>query len=89
MKNSKRFVLTSYVKNMKVKKKLSTFAEGTEKVRVWIITTNNILRITRKISFLSSNTLTTRNDFISKKVKTCKGIIRVNGYVSVGKPYAY
>ena len=61
----------------------SAFTAGTEKVRVWIITTNNILHITRKISFLSSNTLITRNGFISKKVKTCKGIIRVNKYVSV------
>ena len=65
------------------KLKVSTFTEGTEKVRVWIIITNNILQITRKISFLSSNTLITRNGFISKKVKTCKGIIRVNKYVSV------
>ena len=64
-------------------KKLSTFTEGTENVRIWIITTNNILQITRKITFLSSNTLTTRNGIISKKVKTCKGIIRVNKYVSV------
>ena len=63
--------------------KLSPFAKGTKNVRVWIITTNTILQITRKISFPSSNTLITRNGFISKKVKTCKGIIRVNKYVSV------
>ena len=63
--------------------KLLPFTEGTENVRVWIITTNNILQITRKISFRSSNTFITRNGFISKKVKTCKGIIRVNKYVSV------
>ena len=70
-------------------KKLSIFTEGTENVRIWIITTNNILQITRKISFRSSNTLITRNGFISKKVKTCKGIIRVNEYVSVKKKLMY
>ena len=86
----KTCVLISWLEIINAKKMiLSAFTEGREKVRLWIITTNNILQITRKISFLTSNTLRTRNGFISKKVKTCKGIIRVNGYVSVGKPYAY